>query len=366
MAASDSQLTFPHAELSPIVGEPTNTSLQLLRRQLYANARSIDSTRGGGNNGHLAILMSDAAYLARAGVAFVIPAHPGAAPVHAPAATAAQIAETIRLFNQDLADHTLYNKVATALKAQLLQAVDATYLSALEDPEFGYADVTARAMLAHLQTRYGTLTPEAVETNRNALSTPWNPDEPIETLWKRIAEIRRVAAAGNEPITEVTAITLTVAMIEKTGLLSDATKAWRLRPLAEWTLQNFQTDFDRANKERHRQLTASAAGYQGAHLATSTITPVSTPTRSSVATATTPIPPASTPPNYRVQTEGDKKLYYCWTHGLGSSAEHTSATCEHKAEGHKDDATVFNPKGGSSRIALSAHRRPSNNRQPRN
>jgi len=33
MAASDSQLTFPHAELSPIVGEPTNTSLQLLRRQ---------------------------------------------------------------------------------------------------------------------------------------------------------------------------------------------------------------------------------------------------------------------------------------------------------------------------------------------
>ena len=213
---------------------------------------------------------------------------------------------------------------------------------------------------------YGTLTPEAIEENRQSLSTPWNPDEPIEILWKRIAEIRRVATAGAEPITDVMAITLTVAMIEKTGLLTDATKAWRLRPLAEWTMQTFQADFNRANKERHRQLTASTAGYHGAHQATSTITPVSTPTRSSAAAVSTPTPPATTPPNSRVQVEGDRKMYYCWTHGLGSSAGHTSATCERKADGHQDDATIFDPKGGSNRIALSIHRRPNNNRQSRN
>ena len=130
--------------------------------------------------------------------------------------------------------------------------------------------------------------------------------------------------------------------------------------------KTFQADFNRANKERHRQLTASTAGYHGAHQATSTITPVSTPTRSSAAAVSTPTPPATTPPNYRVQVEGDRKMYYCWTHGLGSGAGHTSATCERKADGHQDDATVFDPKGGSNRISLSSHRRPSNNRQSRN
>ncbi|MCK7513585.1 MAG: hypothetical protein MZV70_62560 [Desulfobacterales bacterium] len=50
-------LPFPHPVLTPISGEPTNTSLQLLQQELFANARAIFSTRGGGANGHLALVM---------------------------------------------------------------------------------------------------------------------------------------------------------------------------------------------------------------------------------------------------------------------------------------------------------------------
>ena len=60
--------------------KPTNTTLQLLQRQIYTNARSVPSTRGGGLLGHLAVVMNDAEYLARAGVAFIIPLHPGPPP----------------------------------------------------------------------------------------------------------------------------------------------------------------------------------------------------------------------------------------------------------------------------------------------
>jgi hypothetical protein len=66
-------LVFPHAELTVIVGKPTNSSIQLLQRLLFTNARSVPSPRGGGNNGHLAIVMNNAAYDARAGVPFVVP-----------------------------------------------------------------------------------------------------------------------------------------------------------------------------------------------------------------------------------------------------------------------------------------------------
>jgi hypothetical protein len=101
--------------------------------------------------------MSNAAYVARAGLLFIVPVHPGDAPIHAAGATAAQIAENIRLFNQVLTDHTLYHRVATELKAQVLAAVDNMYLHELEDVDFGFADVTPHTMLQHLQTTYGTL-----------------------------------------------------------------------------------------------------------------------------------------------------------------------------------------------------------------
>jgi hypothetical protein len=158
--------------------------------------------------------MSNAAYLIHAGVPFDVPA----APVHAAAATAAQIAETIRLFNQNLVEHTLYNKVSTELKSQILLAADITYLRELEDATFGFADVTPQAMLDHLETTYTVLTPEALETNRNSLSDTWNPDEPIEHLWRKILEAQLIATSGGAPITAVAAITLTLAMFKKLGI----------------------------------------------------------------------------------------------------------------------------------------------------
>ena len=182
---SFSKFTFPHETLTPILGKPTNTTLQLLQRQLFTNARSVPSARGGGLHGHLAMLLSDADYIARTGVAFVVPVHPGPPPP--PIGTAAGIAVAIRQYTDALADVTLYNNLSAALTAQILTAVNASFLSALEDPDFGFSDVTPHAMLTHLRAEYGTLTPEELEKNRSALSDPWNFDDPIEDIWAKIA-----------------------------------------------------------------------------------------------------------------------------------------------------------------------------------
>ena len=70
-----------------------NTTLQLLQRQLYTNAPcSVPSA--GGLHGHLALLLSEADYIARIGVAFDIPVHPGPPP--AAVGTAAVVAVAIR------------------------------------------------------------------------------------------------------------------------------------------------------------------------------------------------------------------------------------------------------------------------------
>ena len=338
--------------MTPIIGKPSNTTLQVLQRQLYTNARSVPSTRGGGTHGHLALVLSEAAYLARAGVPFLVPVHPGPPPEAV--GTSAVIAVAIRNYNAALAEVRLYKNLNAALTAQILTAVNASFLAALEDPDFGFGDVTPLTMLNHLRAEYGTMTPEELERDRAALSEPWNFDSPIEDLWVKLSNIQRVATLGNVPIPDITVVTLPLAMIEKTGLLATTTEKFRLRPVNEWTsIALFKREFQLGNnKERIRRLTAEDAGYHGAHNATPNTT---TPSGAVAAVAVTPTPTAAavvTPPaaSRHVSVEGGK-MYYCWTHGLSAHRNHTSLTCLDKAEGHKDDATAFRMRGGNNTIS---------------
>jgi hypothetical protein len=154
---SSPKFTFPHETLTPISGKPTNSILPLLQRQLFTNAWSVPSARGGGLHGHLAMLLSDADYHARAGIPFLVPVHPGPPPL--PVGTAAAIAVALRTYTDALSDVTLYNALSVALTSQLLTAVNASFLSAFKDPDFGFRDVTPHVMLTHLRSEYGTLTP---------------------------------------------------------------------------------------------------------------------------------------------------------------------------------------------------------------
>lgn len=339
-------LPFPHPELSRIDGKPTNTGIQILQRELYTNARSVVSTRGGGVNGHLSLLMNPAAYLARAGTPFEPPMHPGPAPIHAIGATAGQITETNRQYNATLLEHSLYHQVSVELKRQLLAAVQPAYFRALEDADFGFADITPLMLLEHLKSTYGTLTPQDLEFNRLTLSQPWDPDVPIEDLWCRIKEARRVANTANDNITETTAINLTLTMLETAGVLPDATRAWRLHPLDNWTLDRFTTELTTANRERLRQLTARMGGYHSANAAVR---------RQSIQPSGPPTAPTEN------IVSGEIQLYYCWTHGLGRGRTHTSATCANRAPGHITTATASNTQGGNNTFTATRRSSPSAN-----
>jgi hypothetical protein len=342
--ATATMLTFPHPILTVITGTPTNSSLQLLKKQLFANARAIPSTRGGGANGHLALIMTAAVYLARTNIAFDLPVHPGPAPAHAQGATAPQITETNRQYTADLQEYRLYLTVQEELKKHLLAAVPPMYLRTLEDPDLGFADVTSITMLTHLQDTYGQISREEIDANRNKLTADWNADDPIEDLWSRNVEVQRLASVANEAIPDTAVIRLTLSVFERTGVFTTACEKWRDKPDVDWTTANFQTHFNLANKERIRQLTARQAGYHGAN---SAIVPVITPPPAidHIAAAIT-----------NTITSSNTKMYYCWTHGLGLNANHDSTTCQRKADGHIDAATILDMKGGNDRIMTRANR----------
>ena len=102
-----SKLPFPHVPLTRISGKPTNASFRKLRKEVYANARAISSQRGGGQHGHLGIVMSNAAYMARVGAAWDLPPHPGAQPNVPANAFGYQVNEAYRQHQTLLDKHCL-------------------------------------------------------------------------------------------------------------------------------------------------------------------------------------------------------------------------------------------------------------------
>ena len=141
---------YPYPILTKITGEPTYTSISTLQCKIYANARAIDSPFGGGQNGHLGVIMDIAAYTAQVGVSFFAPAHPGPTPVHAAGTTGPMITAANRAYDRLVQDYHTYRQTVRELKQQLIAAVNPLYIKTLEDDKFGYANVSPDTILAHL------------------------------------------------------------------------------------------------------------------------------------------------------------------------------------------------------------------------
>ena len=261
-AASD--LSFPRPELTKIQGKPNYLSLETLKAELYDNASSIFSIRGNGQLGHAVLVLGDAEYnrvanlAAGGGNAFnwLAIAHPGNAPVIPNNATQAQIAHLRDAHAVLLKEFTVYNAVETALKRQLLEAVDDSYICSLKHRRYNYANVSVRQLLVHLDTTYGQLDDDALEVNKKMLNEQWEANEQMETLWERYSSIQAVAEAGGDPITDATVLRAARSVLVESGVFDLDLRDWDGKPAANKTWANFKPFFTEANKKRIKKTTA--------------------------------------------------------------------------------------------------------------
>lgn len=113
---------------------------------------------------------------------------------------------------------------------------------------------------------------------------------------------------------------------------------WRRKEYHQQTMVAFKRrHFTSANKVRVDELTSKQAGYHAAN-----------------ATSKPPTPTKGKPLRDLGGARVDNliTLHYCWTHGLGRSADHTSQSCKTPAAGHHYDATILDMKGGCRLIAF--------------
>ena len=178
---------FQHPELTRIQGEPTTQGLITLQNEVKTNAMTVHTTLGGGQHGHLGLVLSPTDYAAIPNTQpYVRPAYPGALNIPN-AATQYQIAilrdthyEEMRLFNEVTA-------VERTLLQQIVATVEPSYLKALRDSDTQRLEKTISEVLSYLLDTYGDVTIEELsQLQRRLEGLTFSTSEPVDTIFGEV------------------------------------------------------------------------------------------------------------------------------------------------------------------------------------
>jgi hypothetical protein len=194
--------SLPHPILSAVPGGPDYHTHHDIRKFLPANARSIDTHLGVGAFGYLGVIISNIAYEGISPLAaWVNPPLPGRAPEEIEGGgTAAQIGANKHSWEEATSAFKTYNTVQSALKKHIITLFEPMYLEILNDDLVGFSNTTVRYMLDHLFLSYSSITDVDIKQNFENMRTAWDPQQPVETLFKQIQDCVEFAESGGVTI----------------------------------------------------------------------------------------------------------------------------------------------------------------------
>jgi hypothetical protein len=76
--------------------------------------------------------------------------------------------------------------VQQALKKQIISVFEPMYLDFLNDNMVGFTNISARDMMYHIFSTYSNITSVNLEINFEHMRRSWDPQQPIESLFKQI------------------------------------------------------------------------------------------------------------------------------------------------------------------------------------
>jgi hypothetical protein len=235
-------------------------------------------------------------------------------------------------------------------------------------------------------TYYAIIEPTELTQNYERLNIPYDPNQPIETLFQQIQDARAFAVAGGQSYGEAMIINVAYTLVFNTGLFPDACRAWQWRATTAKTWAQFKIDFATAHRGfRLTNQTAQQSGFHSANMmiergrddsmhetveaiaqlamanasdhgtvATLTITNAKLANqleaahtliaqlKSEIVTLNIKIKPVWQGQRPTSTTNNDS---YCWSHEYQVAKYHTSATCNMRKTGHQENETMIDTMG---------------------
>jgi hypothetical protein len=198
------------------------------------------------------------------------PNTPGRAPAKTDG-TAAQLSAAHRVWEEYVQTYRTCTSVQQALKKQIIGVFEPMYLEILNDNMVGYANISARDMLNHLFEIYGNITVVDLEINIEHMRRAWDPQQPVETLFKQIQDCADYSEAGGVPIGPSQGINVGYAKIFATGHFMSACRRWNEKLATEKTWTHFKSHFAAAHRQQ-KQMQGQTAAHAGFHSAKAAMT----------------------------------------------------------------------------------------------
>ena len=396
LSVDDITTKFPTKNIPEIHGEPTYDSITSIKTEIYANAAVIPNALGGGQHGHIGLIMEAPLYATLSNIPFIVPQDPGPLPVFNPNLryTTAERETVIREHKETRRLYDTITNVELALRNQVINAVDEVYLSEKRNRYTGYHRVSTRELLDHLMQRYGKITPLACKQNKTCFEEQLDTSQPIDVYFRRIDDCLQFAVDASLPFSLEQTLETVYYAISASGLYVDGCKAWRKRGQNTKTWVAFKKFFasEYHNLREQMNMNAQQTGFHSASAVFAPTTPSQVPQitealdnltmatvndRNIIAQLTQANAELTSTNKKLVQQMEDAvksirtlmendakrekekseraKTYnerfdpngYCWSHGYKVTFDHTSCNCTVKKPGHKDNATRANTMGGS-------------------
>eukprot|EP00804_Cyclotella_cryptica_P027644 CCRYP_010271-RA/>CCRYP_010271-RA protein AED:0.46 eAED:0.43 QI:0/-1/0/1/-1/1/1/0/207 len=165
--------------IDKIVGQPSNSTVNVLKQQLTKIATVVKTTSWGGRHGHLALVLNDAEYQTVTNVPTltttclvlppIVPANlaNNTTLTHRTRIMADHNLECQEFWKQDSVDAIIVDKI-------VCKAVDAAYVEELDDDYIGYGAQTIKTILEHLRTEWCVVTTLEKKQASTAFHVQWD------------------------------------------------------------------------------------------------------------------------------------------------------------------------------------------------
>jgi hypothetical protein len=127
------------------------------------------------------------------------------------------------------------------------------YLDVLNNDMVGFANITAQAMLDHLFMTSGNITAVDLENNFEHMRRAWDPQQPVEKLFKQIQDCADYSEAGGVIVGHPQQINVGYAKIFATGHFMIACRRWNEKLHAEKNWAHFKAHLSAAHRQ-HKQM----------------------------------------------------------------------------------------------------------------
>jgi hypothetical protein len=183
--------------------------------------------------------------------------------------TAAQISAVRHIWEEDVHTYWTYTSVQQALKKHIVSVFEPMYLDILNENMVDCANISARDMMDHLFETHGNITAVDLEINFEHMSRAWDPQQPVESLLKKIQDCADHSEAGGFLIGHPQQINVGYPNIFATGHFMSACRWWNVKYSIKKTWTHFKSHFADAHRQ-HKQMqgdSAATAGYHSANAA---------------------------------------------------------------------------------------------------